>query len=575
MAHVPLTPIGEPLSAIADQRTVDDHEQKVAELEETLRIRRGEVHAGWGEKYVGRVHKKGKLTTRERLDQLKDPGTDLLEVGTFVNYGEEFANGLKSPAAGVVTVFARVCDRWCMVIANDNTVASGAWWPRTPEKIERAQTMALRLRLPTIYLVDCSGLFLPEQSRSFPGAKGAGHIFKMNSVLSANGVPQIAGVFGDCIAGGGYMPLISDRVYMTEQAYMVIAGAALIKGAKSQKITSLDIGGPEVHVHQSGCADVRVPDDEHLLACVRRDVANLPSSGAGFYRTAGAIAPLYPDREIAGLLPVDHRESFDAMQLLARLCDQSLFWEVMPEAGEEIICGVGRLGGLYAGFVLNRQGLVGNPEHPKQQRPAGILYRAGIAKVSAFSRACNADGIPLIWLQDISGFDIGAEAERQGLLAYGSSLIYTNSTNDVPMFTVLLRKASGAGYYAMAGLPYDPVIQLSTTLSRLSVMEGRTLAIATYNTKLDDDFEITSTDPEERKAIEDGMRDVERRIEADMDPYVSARRQDTDEIIALGELRRWLVAATEMSYQSIGHRRIKNPRIWSLHDLRELVGGVR
>ncbi len=576
MAHVPLTPIGDPLSTIADKRTVDDHEQKVAALEETLAVRRGEVHAGWGQKYIDRVHKKGKLTSRERVEKLKDPGTDILEVGTFVNYGEQFANGkLTSPAAGVVTAFVRVEDRWCMVIANDNTVASGAWWPRTPEKIERAQTMALRLRVPTIYLVDCSGLFLPEQSRSFPGAKGAGHIFKMNSVLSANGVPQIAGVFGDCIAGGGYMPLISDRVYMTEQAYMVIAGAALIKGAKSQKITSLDIGGPEVHVHQSGCADFRVPDDDHLLESIRRDVASLPSSAADFYRRAGSIAPLFPEREIPGLLPVDHRESYDSMQLLARLCDQSLFWELMPEVGEEIICGVGRLGGLYAGFVVNRQGLVGNPEHPDRQRPAGILYRGGIAKISAFSRACNADGIPLIWLQDISGFDIGQEAERHGLLAYGSSLIYTNSTNDVPMFTVLLRKASGAGYYAMAGLPYDPVIQLSTTLSRLSVMEGRTLAIATYNTKLDDNFEITSDDPEERKAIEDGMRDVEKRIEADMNPYVSARRQDTDEIIRLGELRSWLVAATEMSYQSIGHRRIKNPRIWSMHDLRELVGGVR
>ena len=191
-----------------------------------------------------------------------------------------------------------------MVIANDNTVASGSWWPQTPEKIERAQTMALRLRLPTIYLVDCSGLFLPEQSRSFPGATGAGHIFKMNSLLSAAGVPQIAGVFGDCIAGGGYMPIISDRVYMTEQAYMVIAGAALIKGAKSQHITSLDIGGPEVHVHQSGCADVRVPDDEIALACIRREVAKLPSSGADFYRHGrGAVEPRHAATSWPGCIP--------------------------------------------------------------------------------------------------------------------------------------------------------------------------------------------------------------------------------------------------------------------------------
>jgi acetyl-CoA carboxylase carboxyltransferase component len=577
MAHVPLIPIGSPRTSVLDERTWNDHRERLDALESELRARREEVHGGWGAKYAERVHQKGKLTSRERLARLRDPGSELFEVGTFVNYGEKFGDtGLTSPAAGVVTAFTRIEGRWCMVIANDNTVASGSWWPRTPEKIQRAQTMALRLRLPTVYLVDCSGLFLPEQSRSFPGARGAGHIFKMNSLLSASGVPQIAGVFGDCIAGGGYMPIISDRVYMTEQAYMVIAGAALIKGAKSQKLTSLDIGGPEVHVHQSRCADVRVPDDETAIVAIRAEVARLPSSGAAFYRGGvGAIEPAQPPRELRGILPVDHRESYDAFEVLARLTDQSLFWECMPQVGEEMICGIGRVGGLYAGFVINRQGLVGDPEHPDDQRPAAILYRGGIAKIAAFSRACNDDGIPLIWLQDISGFDIGTEAERQGLLAYGSSLIYTNSTNETPMFTVLLRKASGAGYYAMSGLPYDPVVQLSTSISRLSVMEGRTLAIATYNTKLDDDFAILTTDPEERKAIEDGMRAVEQRIEADMDPFVSARQMDTDEIVELGDLRAWLEVFVEASYQSTGYRRVKNPRIWSLHDLREIGEGVR
>ncbi len=577
MAHVPLLPIGAPREDIVDARTFQEHRRALTELEDRLRSERAEVHAGWGEKYRARVHKKGKLTARERIEQLKDPGTRIFEVGTFVNHGLTFgAKALRSPGAGVVTAFTRVEGRWCMVIANDNTVASGSWWPKTPEKIERAQTMALRLRLPTIYLVDCSGLFLPEQSKAFPGATGAGHIFKMNSLLSANGVPQIAGVFGDCIAGGGYMPIISDRVYMTEQAYMVIAGAALIKGAKSQKITSLDIGGPEVHVHQSGCADVRVPDDEVLIACIRREIQRLPSSGADFYRGGhGAIDPLYPAHELNGLLPTDHREAYDSTQVLARLCDQSLFWELMPDIGREMICGVGRVGGLYAGFIINRQGLVRDPEHPDRPRPGGTLYKGGIAKISTFSRACNSDGIPLIWLQDISGFDIGAEAERQGLLAYGSNLIYTNSTNTVPMFTVLLRKCSGAGYYAMSGMPYDPVVQLSTCISRLSVMEGRTLAIATYNTKLDDDFEIITQDPEQRAAIEQGMRAVEKRIEQDMDPYVAARQMDTDELVELGELRDYLRVLVEMSYQSPGYRRMKNPRIWTMHDLRALTGGVR
>jgi acetyl-CoA carboxylase carboxyltransferase component len=321
---------------------------------------------------------------------------------------------------------------------------------------------------------------------------------------------------------------------------------------------------------------VRVPGDDVLLDCIRRDVRTLSSSAADFYRAgAGSIDPLHPSRELVGLLPADHREAYDAEQVLARLCDQSLFWEVMPEVGDEMICGVGRVGGLYAGFIINRQGLVSDPEHPGRQRPGGILYRGGIAKISAFSRACNDDGIPIVWLQDISGFDIGHEAERHGLLAFGSNLIYTNSTNTVPMFTVLLRKASGAGYYAMAGLPYDPVIQLSTPLARLSVMEGRTLAIATYNTKLDDNFDIMTDDPDERRKIENGMREVEQRIERDMDPYVAARQLDTDEIVELGELRGWLCALIEMSYQSAGHRRIKNSRIWSLHDLAVLIGGVR
>ncbi|MFT5289663.1 MAG: 3-methylcrotonyl-CoA carboxylase beta subunit [Planctomycetota bacterium] len=570
MAKVPLVPIGRPLDAFQSSaeaaRTLASRREREAQLES----RRAEIHAGWGTKYVERVHAKGKLTTRERVERLIDPGTRTFEVGTFVNYGRKFGK-VESPAAGLVTCFARVEDRWVVVIANDNTVASGAWWPRTPEKIERAQEMARRLSVPVVYLVDCSGLFLPEQSNSFPGATGAGHIFKKNSLLASEGVPQIAGVFGDCIAGGGYMPLISDRVIMTEQAYMVIAGAALIKGAKSMSLSSLDIGGPEVHVAQSGCADDRAPDDETALLMIRKEVAKLAGSSADFYRHGvDAAPPHHPASDLSAFLPADHRVAYDAEEVLARLVDESLFWELLPDRGEELIVGIGRVNGLYMGFVANRQGLINDAEHHDRKKPAGILYREGIAKVAAFSRACDADGIPLVWLQDVSGFDIGVEAERLGLLGYGSSLIYTNSTNRVPMFTVLLRKASGAGYYAMAGLPYDPVVQLSTPITRQSVMEGRTLAIATYNTKLNDEFEIATDDPEERASIEEGMAMVEARIEGDMDPYKAASQMDTDEVVEVGELRAWLEALAEMSYQSPTGRRTKNPRIWSLHDIAAL-----
>ena len=578
MAHVPLRPVGSAQDELLDERERARNQAFLAEKAAILAERRAEVAAGWGEKYVERVHAKGKLTAWERVQALKDEGAPVRAVGTFVNWGREFDQGgrtLHSPGAGVITAMTQVEGRWVVVIANDNTVASGSWWPQSPEKIERAQEIGLHLKIPVIYLVDCSGLFLPEQSLSFPGRTGAGHIFKRNAELSAAGVPQIAGVFGDCIAGGGYMPIISDRVYMTEQAYMVIAGAALIKGAKAEHLTSLGIGGPEVHVHQSGCADERVPDDEACLAAIRQEIARTADSAAPFRR--GGVAPAEPafdPKELDQLFPPDHRTMYDAREVLARILDRSQMWELMPHVGQEMVTAVGRVNGLYCGFIANVQGPVPDPEHPGKQKPGGILYRDGIAKIATFARACDDDGIPLVWLQDISGFDIGTEAEARGLLGYGSNLIYGNSTARNPVFTVLMRKASGAGYYAMAGLPYEPVLQLSTTIARQSVMEGRTLAIAAYNTKLDDEFEIASEDPEERAKIAAGMAAVEERIEGDMDPYRAASQRDTDEIISPGELRDWLCCLVEASYQAQGARRVKNPRIWSLHEIEALHGGA-
>ena len=573
MAKVILRAIGTAAEETGDAHGLEKSRKRMAELNELLHRRRAEVKDGWGQIYVDRVHAKGKMTTWERIDALKDPGTTVYSIGTFVNYGVTFGEDQRtSPAAGVITAFVRIRERYAVVIANDNTVASGSWWPLTPEKIERAQEVALRLRLPVIYLVDCSGLFLPEQAATFPGSTGAGYIFKMNSLLSANHVPQVAGVFGDCIAGGGYMPIISDKVYMTEQAYMVIAGAALVKGGKSQHITSLTIGGPDVHVHVSNCADDRVPDDATLLVKLREEVGRLPSTAVDYYRFGAESAePRFPASDLNELLPADHRVVYDVRQVIARLTDNSLFGEVLEHKGLEMVTGIARIGGLYVGIVANNQQLTPHPRARNVTRPGGILYREGIAKISAFSRACNDDGIPILWLQDISGFDIGPEAEREGLLGYGSSLIYTNSTNQVPMITVLLRKASGAGYYAMAGMPYDPVLQLSTPVTRLAVMDGRTLAIGAFNAKLDDHFKIVTQDPAERARIEAGMKAVEDRIVADMDPYRSARQMDTDEIVAVDELRGYLKVAVELCYQSTGYRRVKNPRIWSVHDLNVLA----
>ena len=567
MAKVLLRPIG---TERRDSDVREGQRERMGALDARLSERRAEVRAGWGEKYQERVRAKGKRTAWERVEALADDPKKVRPLNRFVNYGEIFGGerGRPSPAAGVVTAFVPVEGRWVVCIANDNTVASGSWWPRTPEKIiagagDRAPAQA-PAHLPRRLL----GALPPGAGARLPRPAGAGHIFTMNARLSAAGVPQVAGVFGDCIAGGGYMPIISDKVFMTEQAYMVIAGAALIQGAKSQNLSSLDIGGADVHVHLSNCADERAPDDDTCLAMIRAEIAKTPSSAVPYYRhDAEPAPPAYPPSELADIVPAEPTAPYDTYQAIARLLDDSLFHEVLPHVGQEVIVGVGRIAGLYVGILREPPGALRPPRGARPEARGGILYRDGVAKLATFSRACNDDGIPIVWLQDISGFDIGTEAEKQGLLGYGSSLIYANSNNETPMITVLLRKASGAGYYAMAGMPYEPVLQLSTPITRLAVMEGKTLAIGAFRTKLDDDFEILATDPEERAKVEEGMRQVESRIEADMDPYASARQMDTDEIVHLGEVRAYLEAMVEMSYQAAGVRRIKNPRIWSLHDL--------
>lgn len=571
MAKVLLSPIVD-----GDQAAISGNRKQIDELESRLDADRVRIRLGWGKKYADRVHQKGKLTTWERIDQLLDPGEDLLAIRTFINDGVEFEQeGIKrtSPAAGVITGFGKVENRWTVIVANDNTVASGSWWPNTPEKIIRAQEIALKLKIPVIYLVDCSGLFLPEQGKSFPGQQGAGKIFQMNSKLSDAGVPQIAGVMGDCIAGGGYMPIISDRVIMTENAYMVIAGAAIIRGAKSQSLTSLGIGGPNVHVHQSNCADERAPNDPICLEMIRDWIAKTSSTAISYYRGhADAADPKYLSASLLDVLPLDPAQIYKIRDVIARLVDDSLFWELMPDFGHEVIVGVARISGLYVGLIGNNQEIYSDPNDAQKKRPGGSLCRNGVSKISQFVRACNDDGVPLVWLQDVSGFDVGVEPERQGLLGYGSSLIYANSTHEVPMATILLRKASGAGYYAMAGIPYDPVLQLATSLTRLGVMEGKTLAVGAYHSRLDDNFEIASDDPAEIKLVAEGMKGIEKRIDADMDPYLAAQRGDVDEIVKLAEIRDYLKFFAEASYQTQGSRRIKNPRIWALHDL-ELAPG--
>lgn len=569
MARLLLSPVGDPLDLGAGGARQEQNRAHMAALDARLHERRALVAQGWGPSAAARVSAQGKLTAGERVQELKDPDAPLLPLGTFVNWGVRFdESSREAPGAGVITAFTRVYGRWVVVIANDNAVAAGAWWPRTPEKIQRAQRVALALRLPVVYLVESSGLHLPHQAETFASRTGAGGIFRMNSVLSAQGVPQVAGVFGPCIAGGGYMPIISDHVVMTEQAYMVIGGTTLLRGAKARSLTVQDLGGPEVHVHLSGCADERVPDDLTCIEAIRAHVGRLPTSAVPYHRCGvDPLPPRWPASDLSALFPTDHREPYDIRQVLARLVDGSLLHEVMAGTGPEVVTAVAQVSGLWVGLVANALETFPHPHNPDVRRSGGVLYREGVARISTFLRHCDEDGLPVLWFQDVAGFDIGPEAEAGGLLGYGSSLIYSNSTVSTPTLTVLLRRASGAGYYAQAGLPFQPLLQLATPMSRLAVMEGRTLAMARFASHLDDDLQVKGASPEERATIERRMEQVEARIEADMDPYRAASRMDVDEVITLQEMRSWLEAFAEMSYQASGARRIRNPRIWSLHDL--------
>ena len=489
-------------------------------------------------------------------------------MGTFVNYLDKFSINNNAYNAGVLTVMTRIHKLLTIVIANDNTIAAGAWWPKTPQKIIRAQEIALKLKLPVIYLVDCSGLFLPEQKDTFPGKLGAGKIFKLNSLLSDKGIPQIAGVMGDCIAGGGYMPIISDKVYMTKNAYMVIAGGALIKGSTGLSIKSKYIGNNHIHVLKSYCADYCTPDDTTCLTYIKKEIHCIKHNTVNYYRNNFENSkPIYNMNDLSYILPIDSHKTYNILDIVARILDNSLYGSIMSNFGKEIITGIGRIGGLYVGIIANNQGIF---TEYGEKKIGGILYQEGVSKISIFSRICNDDGIPIVWLQDVSGFDIGLKAEKQGLLAYGSNLIYTNSTNKTPMFTVLLRKASGAGYYAMCGAPFDPIIQLATPVSRLSVMEGKTLSLGTFRTIINIKYKQTNQSFIHKTNIINKVTILTQKIEKDMNPYFSANNLNIDELIKINEIRQYLLYFIEASYQLYGARRVKNSRIWSLHDINSL-----
>lgn len=432
---------------------------------------------------LARVASSGRLTAWQRIEMLvdRDESGNLKywHIGTMRSFDGDRKS---SRALGVFCGMGVVAGRSVVVIANDNTQSAGAWWPGAPEKIQDAQNMAFRLHIPVIYLVECAGLYLAYQEQTYAGGRGAGAIFERQAQLNRGGVVQLAAVFGDCIAGGGYMPILCDKIVMTEQSSVCIGGSAISSAACGRQNES--IGGPDVHVAYSQTVDERAPDDESAISWIRREIDKLPTPATAYYRISEPVLPHFSIGDLYDILPTDLSRSYDVEEVVARLVDASQCVPLLEDYGEEVYGCFAAVDGLPVVVIANRARTV---ESDGRFKSGGILYREGITKIRRIAAAANHDGIPTIWLQDVSGFDIGAEAERDGLLRHGAGILHeiaADESRTPAALTIVLRKASGAGYYAMKGAPFHPAWRVVTALSRIEVMRSDVLASALYDKKI-------------------------------------------------------------------------------------------
>ena len=504
-----------------------------------------------------RLNKRGRMTAEARVTALCDADVPLWYIGEFEGYARPAEGHTRPYRLGVVCALGVVCGRQCVIVANDNTVAAGSWWPGSPEKIVHALDVAMRLRVPVVYLVECAGLFLPKQAETFAGEHGAGAIFRRQAELSRAGIVQVAGIFGDCIAGGGYMPLMCDKIVMTEQASLCIGGASLNAQSKGQ--AAVRLGTAATHVHVSGCAEKRVLGDAEALETLRDWVSLLPSPACGFYRVAEPFAPVLPVSDLYDLLPAEISRGYDVLEVIARLVDASQGRFLLENTGPEIVAVQSLVDGLPVVLIANR---AKNMADSGVVHAGGVLYRDGIEKMRRVAEAAQSDGVPVIWLQDVSGFDIGEDAEREGLLKYGAMLLRELSdAQSAPHLTLVLRKGSGAGYYAMKGAPFKPALVVGTVLSHLAVMQPETLAGTLYDRKLS----APGLDPDSRARLEAARQALVSEQSEAAEPVCAASRGNLDMIVPLEDLRNLMVTFVRASYQSV--RPVKPVRLWNLASL--------
>ena len=512
--------------------TAPPTDRRLGELAGELTELRDRLRLGGGPGRIQRQHDQGKLTARERIERLLDPGEPTVEVGLLVAHDRYDG---QAPAAGVVTTVGRIHGREVVVVANDATVKAGSWWPETITKILRAQEIAMRNRVPILYLVDSAGVNLPYQGGVFPGQYGAARIFYYNSLMRRYlKVPQLSAVMGPCIAGGAYLPALSDTIIMVEgTSFMGLGGPNLVKGATGQVVESEELGGARVHTEVSGVAHYRVDDDEACLALLRDLVRDLPQPTRSLTVPPAGEPPARDPREIYELLPDDHRQVYDARAVLECILDGGELTEFQGDRAREMICGTGRIDGVPVGLIANARGLIRDPRGGKPTF-GGIVYTESAEKVAYFIETMNRQGRPLLFVQDVSGFMVGPEAEHSGIIRAGARFVEAMASATVPRLVLTLNHASGAGYYAMAGQGFDPDFILSLPTGRMGVMEGESAVMALFSRQLDRLKEAGELPDED---LTTRMDEVRREYDEQLDARFAGARGFVDEVVLPEELR--------------------------------------